>query len=195
MKNTMQDIRDTYHNLDITSLESELEAQKQIDYESGDFDETPAEDVNVPDSMPFAAAVAVVDGVQDEAFQLFRQAAQTMMDGYLAESKNLKSSQDHRTVHANMAMGIEKLLVAWSEYVAEANDRVKNATTEEKRQRGVRVKPVVNKGPAPVEEPIIVGPSSEEKPKSSRPPSAPSAGVQKNTKAAQEWLKSNATRD
>jgi hypothetical protein len=181
----MQDIRDTYHNLDINSLESELKAQRQIDYESGDFDETPDEDANVPDAMPFAAAVAVVDGVQDEAFQLFRQAAQTMMDGYLAESKNLKTSQDHRTVHANMAMGIEKLLVAWSEYVAEANDRVKNATTEEKRHRGIKVKSPVNQSTAPVEE-------SNATPS----PSAPSADVVRNTKRAQEFFKkANATSD
>jgi hypothetical protein len=187
----LQDIKNSARNFEIFDEASELEAAEFMDGTAGEGDETPAEDANVPDAMPFAAAVAVADGVQDEAFQLFRQAAQTMMDGYLAESKNLKASQDHRTVYANMAMGIEKLLVAWSEYVTEVNDRVKNATTEEKRQRGVRVKPPVNKDPAPVEEPIIVGFSSEQKPS----PRVPSAGVQKNTKAAQEWLKSNANRD
>jgi hypothetical protein len=108
-----------------------------------------------------------------------------MMDGYLAESKNLKTSQDHRTVHANMAMGIEKLLVAWSEYVAEANDRVKNATTEEKRHRGIKVKSPVNQSTAPVEE-------SNATPS----PSAPSADVVRNTKRAQEFFKkANATSD
>ncbi len=183
-RDVMQDIRDSYHAFDIHSQASELDAAAFVDEMSGEGDETPAEDANVPDAMPFAAAVAVVDGVQDEAFQLFRQAAQTMMDGYLAESKNLKASQDHRTVHANMALGIEKLLVAWSEYVTEANDRVKNATTEEKRHRGAKVKSSANQSVAPVEES-----------NANASPRVPSARVVKNTKAAQEWLKSDAQRN
>ena len=178
----------TYEDFDIHSLESEWKAQRQIDYESGEYDETPAEDADVPDSMPLPDALHLVDASHADGFTFAKNIAEQMLAQYSAKAEDVKASQDSRTLHASMALGLKKLLVEWGARIAEAEERVQQSSPDERRRTGVNVAEILEP-----KEPIICGPSSlDETPKSYAPPSA---GVQSNTKKAQEWLKSNATRD
>ncbi len=175
----------TYEDFDIHSLESELKAQRQIDYESGEYDETPAEDADVPDSMPLPDALHLVDASHADGFTFAKTITEQMLAQYSAKAEDVKATADSRQLYANMALALKKLLVEWGARIAEAEERVQTANPEERRKMGVNPRTVVEQ--AEPKEPIICGPSSEEKPKSYAPPSA---GVQSNTKRAKEWLKS-----
>jgi|SRR5580704_6789667 hypothetical protein len=119
---------------------------------NGDSNETPAEDADMPDAMPFSAAVKIVETSQDETFQFFAEIQEQLMLKYTAESKKFNASQDHRTLHANLAMGIEQVRLVWGERIAEATDRLQRATTEEKRSLGVNVKQILAASPVPTAE-------------------------------------------
>ena len=184
---------DTYEDFDIYSLESELKAQRQIDYESGEYDEIPAEDADVPDSMPLPDALNLVDASRGDGIQFLTGIAEQMLAKFTAESKKLTVSADHRSLHANMALGVEKLLIEWGARVAEAEERMQQSTPEERRKMGVaNVRDILEPEPQ-AETPkcmIDVGPSSIAE------PSVPAAEIQSNTKRAQEWLKkTDANRD
>ena len=90
---------------------------------------------------------------QSDSFQVFRTIAEDLMNRYVAEGKSAKATQDHRTYHATMAQGIENVLVALSEHIEAAKQRVQAATSEDKRHLGVNVKRVINVGPSSLEEP------------------------------------------
>ena len=55
-----------------------------------------------------------------------------------------------------MAQGIENVLVALSEHIEAAKQRVQAATSEEKQHLGVNFKPVIFAGPSSLEEPDAV---------------------------------------
>jgi hypothetical protein len=151
-RNVMDDIRASARAFDIDSLESDEIAAHDIDEVAGDQDETDIEDRNVPDAIPFAAAVSVVEGSQSDSFHVFRATAESLMNKYIAEGKSAKATQDHRTYHTTMAQGIENVLVALAEHIEAATERVKAASSEEKRHLGVNVKRVIAVGPSSLEE-------------------------------------------
>jgi ABC-type amino acid transport substrate-binding protein len=180
-KDVLQDIADTYSNLDIFGEASELEAAQFVDEMSGDTDYTPDEDQNVPDSMPLPDALNLVDASRADGFTFAKNIAEQMLAQYSAKAEDVKATQDSRTLHANMSLALKKLLVEWGARIAEAEERVQQSTSDERRKLGVNVAEILEP-----KEPIICGPSSlEGKPKSYP---APSAGVQANTKRAQEFL-------
>ena len=152
-RSVMDDIAASARDFDIHSIESEEDAAQFIDEVSGDQDKTADADRAVPDAIPFADAVSVVEGSQSDSFQVFRAIAEDLMNKYVAEGKSAKATQDHRTYHATMAQGIENVLVALSEHIEAAKQRVQAATSEEKRHLGVNVKRVINVGPSSLEEP------------------------------------------
>jgi hypothetical protein len=94
----LQQIRDSYHNLDINSLESELEAQRQIDYESGDFDESPDEDANVPDAMPLENAIEIQRVSKSPVFQNIFRALRELHADFVNKSKDEKQNADYRSL-------------------------------------------------------------------------------------------------
>jgi hypothetical protein len=194
MTDTLQAIRDTYNNLDLFGEASELEAAKFVDEMSGDGDETPAEDQNVPDSLPLPDALNLVDASHGDGIRFLTGIAEQMLKQFSAKAEDVKATQDSRTLNHQMAMGVKALLVEWGARVAEAEERVAASTPDERRKMGVNPSTIVEQ--AEPREPIICRASSlEETPSCPPSPSVPSAGVQKNTRAAQEWLKSNAPRD
>jgi hypothetical protein len=168
---------DTYEDFDIHSLESEVKAQRQIDEMSGDFDETPDEDANVPDVMPLPAAVTLVETSHADGFQFMKDIAEQMFAQFSAKAEDVRATQDSRTLHASMALGIKKLLIEWGARVAEAEERLKQSTNEERRLLGLDVSEILEPAEPEVESrstSSVVGP--------------PSAGVVRNTKRAQEFL-------
>lgn len=167
----LDDIRATYRNLDINSQESELTAQAELDAMAGEGDETPAEDVNIPDSMPLAEAVAMVTDAQTEGFQVLRGIAEQMQADFARKAEDVKATQDSRTIHAHMALGIKKLLVEWGEKILEATERLQTASVDEKRTMGVDVKAILD------------SPTVDD-----RPVGKPSAGVLSSTKRAAEFF-------
>jgi hypothetical protein len=179
---------DTYEDFDIHSLESEVKAQRQIDEMSGDVDDTHADDANIPDVMPLPDALNLVDASHADGFQFAKGVAEQMLAQYSAKAEDVKATQDSRTLHANMSLALKKLLVEWGARIAEAEERVQQCSPDERRRTGVNVAEILEP-----KEPIICGPSSLDEAPKSYP--GPSAGVQSNTKKAQEWLKSNAPRD
>jgi hypothetical protein len=193
MTDTLQAIRDTYNNLDLFGEASELEAAKFVDEMSGDGDETPAEDQNVPDSLPLPDALNLVDASHADGFTFAKTIAEQMLAQYSAKAEDVKATQDSRTLHSSMALGIKKLLIEWGARVAEAEERVQQSTPEERRKMGVTdVRDILEPEPQ-AETPkrvINVGPPSIAE------PSVPAAEIQSNTKRAQEWLKkTDAPRD
>jgi hypothetical protein len=178
MKNTLQDIQDTAHNLDIFGEASELEAAQFVDDLTGDNDTTPDEDQNVPDSMPLPDALNFVTASRGDSIQFLTGIAEQMLAKFSAKSEDVKATQDSRTLNHQMAMGVKAVLVEWGARLAEAEERVQQSTPDERRRTGVNSADILE-------------PEAEDR----RPPSVPSAGVRKNTAAAQEWLKkSDATR-
>jgi len=180
MTDTLRAIRDTYNNLDIFGEASELDAAKFVDEMSGDGDETPAEDQNVPDSLPLPAALTLVDASHGDGIQFLTGIAEQKLAQFMAKSKDMRATADSRALFSNMAMGIEQLLVEWGARVAEAEERVAASTPDERRLLGVDVTKILEAEPRSTSS--VVGP--------------PPAGVQRNTRAAQEFFKkSDATRD
>jgi hypothetical protein len=181
MDDTQAKIRESYRNLDINSQESELEAAIFVDEMSGDGDETDPSDVNIPDSMPLPAALTLVETSHADGFQFMKEIAEQMLAKFSAKSEDVKATQDSRTLNHQMAMGVKALLVEWGARVAEAEERLKQTTPDERRKIGVDVEDILQG--TPVNE------------SSNRAVGVPSANVQSNTKRAQEWLKSDATRN
>jgi hypothetical protein len=176
MKNTLQDIRDTHNNLDLFSESSELEAAAFVDEMSGDVDDTAAADANVPDTMPLPAALTLVETSHADGFQFMKDVAEQMLAQFSAKSEDVKATQDSRTLHANMALGIKKLLVEWGARIAEAEERLKQGTPDERRKLGVNVSEILEPEP------------EVENRSTSSVAGPPSAAVRTNTKRAQEFL-------
>jgi hypothetical protein len=185
MKDTLQDIHNTAHNLDIFGEASELEAAQFVDEMSGDVDDTHPEDANVPDSMPLPAALTLVETSREDGFRFMQEIAEQMLARFSAKSEDLKSTQDARTLNHQMAMGVKALLVEWGARIAEAESRVAASTPDERRLLGVNVAEILEPSEPEVESrstSSVTGP--------------PSASVMQNTKRAQEFLaKSDASRD
>src|SRR5271170_4036054 len=128
MTDTLQAIRDTYHNLDLFGEASELEAAKFVDEMSGDGDETDPSDINVPDSLPLPDALNLVDASHADGFQFAKGVAEQMLSQYSAKAEDVKATQDSRTLYANMSLALKKLLVEWGARIAEAEERVQQST-------------------------------------------------------------------
>ena len=180
-KQRLDAIARTAHDMDINSQESEILAQEEIDYMSGELDVTPDEDAEVPDAMPLPTALALISSTKYEGFQLMQAVAEEMRDQFSAKGEDVKATQDSRTLHATMALGIKKLLVEWGARVTEAKERLEKTTPDERRKVG-NIDDLLREEDAPVDD---------------RHVGAPSAAVQSSTKRAQAFLakKSDATRN
>ena len=176
MDDTQRKILEIAREFDLD--EREDETYLQIEAVNGDYDLSP-DDEAAEESMPLSGALTLLAGSKSEGFRFMQEVAEQMCDQFAAKGEDVKSSQDSRTLHANMALGLKKLLIEWGARVAEAKERLEKASPDERRKIG-DVTELLKEEAAPVDE---------------RSVGTPSAGVQKNTRAAQDWLKSNASRN
>jgi hypothetical protein len=172
---------------DIHSQESELQAQEDVDWISGDVEETPADDVDVPDTLPLENAIEIQQVSKSPVFQNIFAALKTLHAECVTKSKDEKQTADFRSLNHTKGLGVEQAIGIFTAMLEESESRLKSATPEERRAMGADANTFISDLITP-SEPIIVGPSSLETPKS---PSVPSAGVQRNTRAAQKWLAKN----
>ena len=84
--------------------------------------------------MPLSAALTVIAGSKSEGFQFLQEVADQMLAQFAAKGKDVKATQDSRTLYATMALGIEKLLVEWGARVTEAKERLEKTTPDERRE-------------------------------------------------------------
>jgi hypothetical protein len=205
MHDTLNDIRNSAHTFDIFDEASELEAAQFVDEMSGEGDETPAEDANVPDARPLDSAVEILRVSKSPVFQEIFGALKALHAECLNKSKDEKQTADFRSLNHTKGLGVEQSIGVFITILEESEARLKSATPAERHAMGKDANTFISDLISPVAAPqteaaspkrrvINVGPSSlEETPKSA---SVPSAGVQSNTKRAQEWLKkTDATRD
>ena len=171
-KQRLDAIARTAHDMDINSQESEILAQEEIDYMSGELDVTPDEDAEVPDAMPLPTALALISSTKYEGFQLMQAVAEEMRDQFAAKGKDVKATQDSRTLYATMALGIEKLLIEWGARVTEAKERLEKTTPDERQKIG-NLDDLMRDEDVPVDD---------------RPVGVPSTSVQENTRAALEFF-------
>lgn len=172
----------TARTMDINSQESELLAQEEVDWMAGDVDETPADDANVPDSMPLESAIDTQRVSKSPVFQNIFQALKELHADFVNKSKDAKAAQDARTLNHQMGMGLEAALGIFTTLLEESEARLKAATPAERRAMGSEANQFIAEliqPAATAQEPVV----------QSRPAAPPSAGVQSNTKRAQEWLK------
>jgi hypothetical protein len=184
-------IRQSARIFDIHSQESELQAQEDVDWNSGDA-EPPSEDqfgVNGFDAVPLSSAIDTARLAHVPAFQQIHAAIKDLHAQCVEKSKDEKQTADFRSLNHAKGLGVEQVLGVISAVLEESEARLKSATPAERHAMGKDANQFISDLLAPVSDmkkPIVVGPSSlDETPK---PPRVPSVGVQKNTKAAQEFL-------
>ena len=168
----------TARDMDINSQESEILAQEEVDWMAGDVDQTPASDASVPDSMPLENAIDVQRVSKSPVFQNIFQALTELHADFVNKSKDAKASSDARTLAHQMGMGLEAALGVFTTMLEESEARLKAATPEERRAMGSEANQFIRD--------LTETPIADD-----RPVGAPSASVQSNTRAAQEWLKKN----
>jgi hypothetical protein len=185
-------MKQSARHFDIHSEESEMKAAAFVDELTGDGDETPEDEENINgfEQVPLSGAIATAQLAQVPAFQSIHAAIKDLHAQCVEKSKSEKESADFRNLNHAKGLGIEQVLGVINAALEESAARLKSASPDERRAMGSEANTFIN-DLITAREPIIVGPSSEEK----TSPRPPSAGVQMNTKAAQEWLKTHASRD
>jgi hypothetical protein len=151
--------------------EYEDETYAEIEAMSGDYDVSPDDEI-AAESMPLPAALTLIAGSKSEGFKFLQEVAEEKLAEFTAKSKNMTASQDSRSLFANMAMGVEQLLIEWGARVSEAKERLEKTTPDERQKIGNLDDLLCE------EEPVA----------DTRPVAPPSVKVQANTRAAQEWL-------
>lgn len=177
MDDTQRKILDVARDFDLNEYEDET--YLALEATSGEYDVSPDEAAD--ESMPLSAALTVVAGSKSEGFRFLQEVAEQMLAQFSAKGEDVKATQDSRTLHATMALGIKKLLIEWGSRVAEAKERLEKTTPDERRKVG-NIDELLHEEDAPVD---------------NRPVGAPSAAVQSSTKRAQAFFakKSDATRN
>jgi hypothetical protein len=200
MRDTLNDIRKSAHTFDIFDEASELEAAQFVDEMSGESDETPAQDANAPDARALDNAIEILQVSKSPVFQEIFGALKALHAECVEKSKDEKQTADFRSLNHTKGLGVEQSIGVFTAILEESEARLKSATPAERHAMGSEANTFINDLTSPVaaspteeaspsKRVIVVGPSSEEKPS----PRVPSAGVQANTKRAQEWLKSDAS--
>jgi hypothetical protein len=183
-------IRESARTFDIYA--DSPETDQLLDEIAGEA-EPPSEDqfgVNGFDAIPLSGAIDTARLAQVPAFQQIHAAIKDLHAQCVEKSKDEKQTADFRSLNHAKGLGVEQVLGVISTLLEESEARLKSATPAERRAMGKDANQFISDLLAPVidiKKPIVVGPSSlDETPKPS--PSVPSAGVQKNTKAAQAFL-------
>lgn len=159
MNDEMKAIRASARKFDL-DYDPNAEIEQYMDAANGDQDVTDPEDLGEVEGMPLDAAVKIVEISRDETFQFFCEIQDQLMAKYVAESKKFNVSEDHRSLHSHLAMGIEQVRLLWGDRIAAATERLQRATTEERRQLSATVTQILAESPRTEErasdEPLIV---------------------------------------
>lgn len=140
---TQKKINQSERDFDINDEASEVSADAWVDSLVGDTEFTDPADEAPLETVSFDEAHRIVAMTQTAEFQLFYAAMQNILDGDVAQSKDLKGTADSRALFQNMGMGVEQVRNAWNRTVAEAIERLTHATTDEKRKLNATVKEVL----------------------------------------------------
>jgi hypothetical protein len=198
LRDTLQDIHQSARDFDLYDEVGEAAATKIIDDRAGEADITPDEDqfgCNGFDGVPLDKAIEVLRVSKSPVFQEIFSALKALHSECIEKSKNEKQTSDFRNLHHVKGLGVEQSLGVFTAILEDSEARLKAATPTERRAMGQDANQFISDLVSPVAEPqaeeapkrvINVGPSSEEKPKSYP---APSAGIQANTRRAQEFFK------
>jgi|ERR1700735_2280987 len=100
---------------------------------------TPAEDLN-GEVVPLDRAVAVAEFSQSREYQSILDILRDLRTLWSAKAEDVKATQDARTIHANMALGVKKGLAAIGEHVLVHTERLKRASTAERAALGLNAK-------------------------------------------------------
>lgn len=152
--------------------EYEDETYAGIEAMSGDYDVSPDDEL-AAESMPLPAALTLIAGSKSEGFKFLQEVAEQMLAQFAAKAEDLKSTQDSRTLYANMALGLKKLLIEWGARVSEAKERLEKTTPDERQKIG-NLDELLRE-----EEPVV----------DTRPVAPPSAAVQSKTQAVVDFFK------
>jgi hypothetical protein len=92
---------------------------------------TPAAELN-QESVPLGDALTVTQFSRSKEYQSILGVLRGLQTSFAAKSEDVKATQDSRTLHANMALGLKKGIAAIGEHVAIHAERLKRATTAER---------------------------------------------------------------
>ena len=203
---TLEAIHNSARTFDLYDEAGEAEAAKILDDMAGEADITPDEDqfgCNGFDGVPLDKAIEIQRVSKSPVFQEIFSALKALHAECIEKSKNEKQTSDFRNLHHVKGLGVEQSIGVFTAILEESEARLKAATPAERRAMGKDANQFISDLIAPVVAPqteetgpkkrvIVVGPPSEEQP-SRR---VLSAGVQANTRRAQEFFKkSDATRN
>jgi hypothetical protein len=184
-RDVMQDIRDTYRNLDINSQESEWEAQAEVDSMAGDVDETPAEDASAPDARPLDNAIEILRVSKSPVFQEIFGALKALHAECVAKSKDEKQTPDFRSLNHTKGLGVEQSIGVFTAILEESEARLKSATPAERRAMGKDANQFISD----LISPVVASEPEVESRSTSSVTGPPSATVQANTKKARAFFK------
>jgi hypothetical protein len=130
---TLDAIRRTERHFDLFDPAGVEDAKKAVSEMSGESfgSVTPTEDKN-EESVPLGDALTVTQFSRSKEWQSVLGVWRDLQKSFLAKSEDVRATQDSRTLHANMALGLKKGLAAASEHFAAHADRLKRATTAER---------------------------------------------------------------
>jgi hypothetical protein len=191
-KQRLDAISKTARDFDLNDEVGEAVATKILDETAGEADTTDDEDqfgCNGFDGVPLDKAIEILQVSKSPLFQGIFSALKALHAECIEKSKNEKQTSDFRNLHHVKGLGVEQSIGVFTAILEESEARLKSATPAERRAMGSEANQFISDLIAPVAEPILVGPSSLEETRSiAAPPRVPSAGVLKNTKAAQAFL-------
>jgi len=130
---SVEEIHDIAKAFDINSVESQDEAYAAVTAQGGmaSCDVTP--DADLPNAIPIGDALNFSEFSKSEEAQKFLNILQTLHDKWVRQSKNEKLTQDARTLNHHKGMGMEEGLIAIGEAILESQERVDNASVDERR--------------------------------------------------------------
>lgn len=130
---TLEAIHRTKRHFDLNDPAGVEDAEKLVSEMSGESygSVTPGNDKN-EEFVPLGDALTVTKFSRTKEYQSILGVLRDMQASFSAKSEDVRSTQDARTLYANMALGLKKGISAVGEHVAVHTDRLKRATTEER---------------------------------------------------------------
>jgi hypothetical protein len=177
---SVQDLADIRRTFDINNEEGMEDAERRVTEAGGESfrSVTPAEDLNGGDVVPLDRAVAVTELSQSREYQSILDILRDLQTFWSAKAEDVKATQDARTIHANMALGVKKGLAAIGEHVLVHTERLKHTSPAERGALGANAKARIanltaESVPAPRPEPVDIDDFIDSGWKSDEPESKP----------------------
>jgi len=130
---SVEEIHGIAKAFDINSVESQDEAYAAVTAQGGMASRDVTPDADLPNAIPIGDALNFSEFSKSEEAQKFLNILQTLHDKWVRQSKNEKLTQDARTLNHHKGMGMEEGLIAIGQAILEAQERVDNASVDERR--------------------------------------------------------------